>query len=136
MEQPLYFRRYTESVVERAHALEIITTQQYALILKFYNKDLFILEGHDAVDTLRTFIPDLEEIDYDVQKNLYILHVKTWPHLKVMCLKCAPSNPCIWKYFDEQDNELFEYRMNTFSILCPAAVTRVDSMDSTDHGLD
>lgn len=133
---PLYFKRYSEAVVEKAHALEIITTEQYACILKFYDENTFIIEGQAGVDSLKSFIPQVEQVDYIADKDLYCLQVKEWPHLKVMCLKCAPSNPCIWKYFDEEDNELFEYRIDTYSILCPSTPLSINGANTSNHGLD
>ncbi|GFQ76187.1 uncharacterized protein TNCT_206351 [Trichonephila clavata] len=130
----LYFCRYVESIVEKAHALQTITMEQYARILQFYEEDIFVIAGQEGVDSLRSFIPHLEQTCYDSSKDLYFMKVKEWPHLKFMCLKCAPSNPCIWKYFTEQDEELFEYRIDTFSILCPSSMLAGDSFDSSGHG--
>lgn len=134
--EPLYFKRYTDIIAETAHALQIITTDQYALIMHFYEKDEFVLRGTDNVDILSRYIPKTKIIRHDSTKDIYFVRVLEWPHLKVMCLKCAPSNPCIWKYFDESEKELFEYRLDTFSILCPPSVLPSDSRDTTGHRLD
>lgn len=136
MDAPLYFRRCTESIVDKAHALETITTEQYVKILAFYNEDVFMIHGQDGMETLRSIIPRIEQKDYDAEKDMYLLKVLEWPHLKVMCLKCAPSNPCIWKYFDEEDHELFEYRIDTCSILCPATPLLEDFTNPLAHGTD
>lgn len=132
----LYYRRYSDSIVERAYALENITTEQYALILKFHDEDMFIIQGQESVDTLRSVIPNIDQTNYDADRDLYFLHVNEWPYLKIMCLKCAHSNPCLWKYFDEEDNELFEYRMDTFSIFRPPTTLMVDGANSSSHGID
>ncbi|GFV81421.1 uncharacterized protein TNCV_3210401 [Trichonephila clavipes] len=132
----MYFRRYMESIAEKAHALQTITMEQYARILQFYEEDIFVIAGQKGVNTLQSFIPHLEQTHYDSTKDLYFIKVQEWPHLKHMCLKCAQSNPCIWKYFTEQDEELFEYRIDTFSILCPSSMLAGDSSDTSGHGLN
>ncbi|GFQ90167.1 hypothetical protein TNCT_734771 [Trichonephila clavata] len=64
-----YFRRYMESILEKAHALQTITMEQYARILQFYEEDTFVIAGQEGVDTLRSFIPHLEQTRYDSSKD-------------------------------------------------------------------
>lgn len=134
--EPLYFKRFVKADAGKAHALQTITTDQYALILSFYEDNKFVLRGEDSVNLLRSFIPKIEIIDQDVIQDLYHVRVLEWPYLKVMCLKCAATNPCIWKYYDEEENELFQYRLDTFSIFCPPSMLSSDRLDSTGHGID
>ncbi|GFW02221.1 hypothetical protein TNCV_4487561 [Trichonephila clavipes] len=73
----MYFRRYMESIVEKAHALQTITMEQYARILQFYEEDIFVIAGQNGVDVLRSFIPHLEQTHYDSTKDLYFIKVKS-----------------------------------------------------------
>ena len=133
MSKPRYFRRYDDTIAEVAHAQRAITTEQCALILDFYATDTFLLAREEDVAFLQSIIPDSRVEVRDTEKNVHHVRIATWPHLKVMCLKCAPSNPCIWKYFDEQDNELFEYRLDTYSIFAPTASFPIHSPHASHH---
>ncbi|GBO43643.1 hypothetical protein AVEN_224796-1 [Araneus ventricosus] len=130
--ESVYFKRFTEDIPGKSHALQTITTEQYASILRFYELDEFILRGEDSVDLLRSVIPYSEIIKQDSPQDLYYAKVLNWPYLKVMCLKCANNNPLLWKY-DEQENELFEYRLDTFSIFRPSSVFLGDCLNTVGH---
>ncbi|GFV31330.1 ribonucleoside-diphosphate reductase subunit M2 [Trichonephila clavipes] len=97
----MYFRRYMESIEENAHALQTITMEQYSRILQFYEEDIFVIAGQKGVNTLRSFIPHLEQTHYDSTKDLYFIKVQEWSHLKHMCFKCAQSNTirACWRQF-------------------------------------
>ncbi|GFR27190.1 hypothetical protein TNCT_415841 [Trichonephila clavata] len=75
--QCFIFRRYVESIVEKAHALQTITMEQYAHILQFMKEDIFVIAGQEGVDSLRSFIPHLEQTCYDSSKDLYLMKVKS-----------------------------------------------------------
>lgn len=130
----MYFRRYTQAIVDRANALQTITTEQYALILSFYDSDTFYIKGKEGLDILTSCLPNVQQVKYIEDQDIYSMKILEWPYLKVMCLKCAPSNPCIWKYFDEMDNEVFEYHIDQFLIFRPTPVLVKDGFDSPGHG--
>lgn len=130
----MYYRRFSQVIVDTAVAVNSITLEQYALIHEFYNKDTFFLQGKKNVELLETFIPKLEQIKYDENRDLYQIKVLEWPYHKIMCLKCANSNPCKWKYFDEQYKEVFEYHIDQFSIFRPSTMLTSDSSDASGHG--
>lgn len=133
-DKPPYYRRYQKEIAEQAHALQTCTTEQYVLILKFYDENVFIIKGMEGVDILRSIIPCTEEINYIEEQDLHFIRVLEWPFHKIMCLKCANLNPCNWKYFNELDEEQFEYRIDTFSIFRPTPVLQSDCPDSVGHG--
>lgn len=132
----MYYRRFVKEIAEGAHALLSITTEQYIRILDFYDSDTFILKGQAAVNILRFHIPEVEQIKYDEDNDLYSMKVLEWPHHKKMCLFCKNQNPCKWKYLDDKYNELFDYHIDTFSIFSPTAVLGGDKSHSLGHGSD
>lgn len=134
----MYYRRFDKETLDFALACETITHEQYQLILEVFETDTIVLKGQEGVETLRSFIPDIEQVDYEPDHDLYFIHIRNWSHLKPMCLKFAPKNPCMMKYVQETDDELvlFEYHLHTFSIFSPSTVPQTDSLNTTEHGLD
>lgn len=136
----MYYRRFFKKSLDFALALESITHEQYNQILDFYDLDKIIIKGREGVEVLRSVIPDIseEETPYDSIRDLYRVRVLKWPHLKIMCLKFAPKNPCLWKYVEETDDErvLFDYHLDTFSILRPTSAESVDGAHASGHGSD
>lgn len=113
----MYYKRFTPKDLDIAIAKELITTQQQAFIIKFYEEDTFILRATEEVTKLQSVIPDVDIVEYNTAQNLCFVRVNAWPHLKIMCLKFAPSKPYKWKYVAEEDEVLlFKYDLNTFSI--------------------
>lgn len=110
-----YFKRFNQKDLDLAIANESITIEHVARILKFYNNDIFIVKGLASVQLLQSVIPDVFQIEHQVEEDLYHMHVETWPHIKPMCLKFARKNPCQWIYVTQDDDRvLFRYDLDTF----------------------
>ena len=113
----MYYGRFSRKSLDAAVANEVITPEERVQIENFYESNTFILKGKEAVDILRSAIPDITQINYDSEQDLYFMQVEKWPHIKEMCLKNARIKPCNWKYVRQDDQEtIFEYYLNTYSI--------------------
>lgn len=134
----MYYRRFDKEALDFALGTETITHEQYQLILDLYQTDMIIIKGEEGVEILRSFIPNIEQIDYEPDQDLYFIYILAWPHHKRMCLKFAHKDPCKLKYVQEMDDDhtLFEYRLDTFSIFRPTPMPASDTLNSTEHGLD
>lgn len=116
----MYFKRFSQKDLDFAIANESITTEHVSRILKFYKNDVFVLKGLHSVKTLQSVIPDITEIDHNEEENLYYMQVRSWPHIKTMCLKFAKKNPCQWIYVTQDDDQvLFRYNLDTYLIELP-----------------
>lgn len=117
----MYYKRFTQKDLDSAIAKEVITNEHIALILNFYEKNVFALQGILNVEKLLSVIPETTQIDYDANLDLYLMQVREWPYLKPMCLKFAPQKPYRWIYITEDDNRiLFHYHLDTYSIHLPS----------------
>lgn len=113
----MYYARFSQTSLDIAVANEIITPEERVQIETFYNSDTFILKGKDAVDNLKTVIPDIVQVEYDSEQDLYFMRVEKWPHIKEMCLRNAKMKPLNWRYVTQDDQRtLFEYYLDTHSI--------------------
>lgn len=113
----MYFKRFSQKDLDLAIAKESITTEHVARILNFYKNDVFVLKGLSSVQSLRSVIPDVTQIDYHQEQDLYYVKVQSWPHIKTMCLKFARKNPCQWIYVTQDDDQLlFRYNLDTFTL--------------------
>lgn len=113
----MYYKRFHQKYLDMAIAKETVTMEQIAHIIRFYEKDEFILHGIENVNKLKSVIPNVEEINYEPDKDLYFIKINEWPHLKEMCLKFAIRNPCKWIYVTETDDTiLFHYHIDLYTI--------------------
>lgn len=132
----MYYKRFCRSDIDSKLSIEIITHDQYRQILNVFDNDIFLIRGREGVDVLQSVIPDCTQMDHDADRDLYYIHVDTWPHLKDMCLKYAPKKPYWIKYVDEEGDDLFEYHLDTYSIFRPSTVLSIDSANTSRHGID
>lgn len=117
----MYYKRFSQKDLDLAIANESITTEHVARILNFYKKDIFVLKGSQSVEIIKSIIPDVTQIDYQAEEDLYYLQVNSWPHIKPMCLKFARQNPCRWIYVTQDDDKiLFQYDLDTYVVELPS----------------
>lgn len=113
----MYYGRFSQTSLDIAVANEIITPEERVQIENFYESNTFILKGKDAVDSLKTVLPDIVQVKYDSEQDLYFMRVEKWPHIKQMCLRNARIKPLNWRYVTQNDQRtLFEYYLDTYSI--------------------
>ena len=118
----MYYGRFSRKSLDEAVANEVITPEERVQIENFYESNTFILKGKPAVDTLRLAIPDIVQVNYDSEQDLYFMRVEKWPHIKEMCLRNARTKPCNWRYVNQDDQQtIFEYHLDKYSILCPSS---------------
>lgn len=102
----MYFKRFHKDILDDAVANEKITTADYLLISQFFYSNIMRISTEDVGP-----LSDIVELQViDTKADISHVMVMRWPHLKIMCLKVARSNPRRWIYQDEfEEVTFFEY---------------------------
>lgn len=139
----MYFRRFQKESLNMAIADEIINTDEYCLIVEFYECDKMRISEDDLKPLSDILNDKIEILEQNVDNDgIVVLRVLEWPHCKPMCLKYAPLKPCHWKYVDEMDeNTLFEYIIDSVQkkgklIFRPTPEFSDDRIEASGQGSD
>lgn len=150
----MYFSRFKPDVLARAMANETISTDEYCLIMNFYQHNKMRLSKKDYEVFSQIF--DVEIVENFENSDYVVVHIKKYPWSKENCLHFAPSNPRYWKFLDEMyEISLFEYTIGVPcgtltlncttpkeflydqpSILGPTTVSSDHSFHASGHGLN
>lgn len=150
----MYFSRFKPDVLSRAIANETISTDEYCLILDFYQHDKMRLPKKDYEALSQVF--DVEILENNENLAYVVVRIRKYPWSKENCLHFAPSNPRQWKFLDEMyENSLFEYTIGVPcgiltlnctalkevlyeqpSILGPTTVTTNNGLHASGHRTD
>lgn len=102
----MYYCRFKEDALEKAHATERITSDEYCAIKQFYCEGILTVP-EETLEQLGSIVKF--EITSKNDDASIVIRVLEWPFNKYMCLKFAPSFPARWRYENESEKVLFFY---------------------------